>query len=406
MSAPGYDAVVIGGGPAGSAAALTLARGGAAVALIEQTQYEDLRWGETLSPSVRAPLETLGLWQRFTRANHLPSLGVMSYWGTSEAAYRDYAFHPFRTGWHVDRRRFDAMLADECAASGAHLWHARAVATHRESARWHVVTTADVLHSRLLVNAAGRHASFLMPEAGQRWFSDCAVALVQTFEVETPRFAWTLIESSANGWAYSAPLPGNRRVVMFVTEPQVVRTASMPDLLAAVTHTRRALQNAGPCHAPLVQNASTWCRTRLAGHMWLCLGEAATTLDPLTGRGLSRALMEGIAGGRTALAMLAGDDNIAERFQSRIHRRFATDRVTALGYYRAERRWTDSSFWRRRQDGRGGHSVDVVSGLHSGESRPSRSSVSHGSTTLSPPTSSAGRPPPGRRHRGGAHKGL
>jgi len=104
--------------------------------------------------------------------------------------------------------------------------------------------------------------------------------------------------------------------------------------------------------------------------MWLCLGEAATTLDPLSGRGLARALMDGIAGGRTALAMLAGDDNIAERFQSRIHRRFATDRVTALGYYRAERRWTDSSFWRRRQDGRGGHGGDVVSGLHSGESRP------------------------------------
>ena len=51
---------------------------------------------------------------------------------------RDYAFHPFRTGWHVDRRRFDAMLADACGASGAHLWHARAVATtaSRHAGMW------------------------------------------------------------------------------------------------------------------------------------------------------------------------------------------------------------------------------------------------------------------------------
>jgi flavin-dependent dehydrogenase len=349
MSAQGYDAVVIGGGPAGCAAALTLVRGGASVALIEQTQYEDLRWGETLSPSVRAPLQTLGVWQRFTRANHLPSLGVVSYWGSSEVAYRDYAFHPFRTGWHVDRRRFDAMLADECAGSGVHLQHARAVATHRDSARWHVVTTSDLLHARLLVNAAGRHASFFMPEAGPRWFSDYAVALVQAFELETPRCAWTLIESSANGWAYSAPLPGNYRIVMFVTEPEVVRSMSMPDLLAAATHTRHALRNAVACHAPLVRNASIWCRARLVGHMWLCIGEAATTLDPLSGRGLVRALTDGIAAGRVALAMLAGDDDLAERFQLRIRRRFAADAVTARGYYRAERRWADSSFWRRRQ---------------------------------------------------------
>lgn len=80
MSAQGYDAVVIDGGPAGCGRPHARP-GGASVAWIEQTQYEDLRWGETLSPSVRAPLQTLGVWQRFTRANHLPSLAVVSYWG-------------------------------------------------------------------------------------------------------------------------------------------------------------------------------------------------------------------------------------------------------------------------------------------------------------------------------------
>jgi flavin-dependent dehydrogenase len=80
----------------------------------------------------------------------------------------------------------------------------------------------------------------------------------------------------------------------------------------------------------------------------LCVGDAAATVDPLSGQGISRALLDGIMAGRTCLAMLAGDRGAAGRFHSRIVRRFAADCQTRLTYYRAEARWSDAPFWRRR----------------------------------------------------------
>ena len=50
------DVVVLGGGPAGTATAIALARFGRRVTILERSHYESTRIGETLPPEIKRPL--------------------------------------------------------------------------------------------------------------------------------------------------------------------------------------------------------------------------------------------------------------------------------------------------------------------------------------------------------------
>ena len=322
---------------------------GVSVAVVEATRYDDLRWGESVSPQVRRPLEQLGAWDDFRRSPHLPSLGVESYWGGPAAAYKDFLFHPLGNGWHLDRRHFDAMLAERSAAVGATFWRARVVTAQRDSGRWQVTTPQGSLQAHVLLNAAGRYASFTTPSASRRRFRDHTVAVIQQFDMPSTTSGWTVVEASADGWAYSAPLPGGRQVLMLFTDPDVLRATPLPTLVSSLPVLSRRLRIAVACGSPLVRSAGAWCRSRLGGARWLSVGDAASTVDPLSGQGLHRALTDGIMAGRALLAMLDGDSSLSQHLQTLIRRRFTADCRKSRRYYRAERRWPDAPFWQRRQ---------------------------------------------------------
>src|ERR1051326_6538720 len=59
-----YDAIVIGGGPAGSTAAALLASKGRRVILLEKEKFPRYHIGESLLPYTYFPLERMGLIER------------------------------------------------------------------------------------------------------------------------------------------------------------------------------------------------------------------------------------------------------------------------------------------------------------------------------------------------------
>ncbi len=115
LPSPECDVVVIGGGPAGAATAIALARTRRSIVVIEKSRYEQPRIGETLPPAARPLLVELTVWESFLGAGHLSSPGVLSAWGDEEL-YRD--------SLHLQSLR--ARLASRSATIRCHVGACRA----------------------------------------------------------------------------------------------------------------------------------------------------------------------------------------------------------------------------------------------------------------------------------------
>src|SRR5262249_6966620 len=124
-----FDVAVVGGGPAGLAAAAALRRAGLAVLVVERTDYRSLRIGEHIPPSAKAVLASLNLGDVLTTGKHASCPGIRSVWGSDQPVDRDYLFHPHGEGLNLSRPEFDRDLATLVEQSGAAvLCNARIVA--------------------------------------------------------------------------------------------------------------------------------------------------------------------------------------------------------------------------------------------------------------------------------------
>lgn len=101
---------MVGAGPAGAAAALVLARAGADVTLLDAGDGGSFPVGEGMPPAARPLLAALGLSESMLAQGHRPALGNRSAWGSARIVDTDFIAHPFGTGWHLDRRAFNAGL--------------------------------------------------------------------------------------------------------------------------------------------------------------------------------------------------------------------------------------------------------------------------------------------------------
>ena len=118
------------------------------------------------APSVRPVLDRLGLHATIATEGHLPSIGSWSAWGGTEPWGRDFIFNRFGHGWHLDRRRFDALLRQTAQAAGAKSATAAVVASEALPTggfRLHLAGGHEMT-TRIVLDATGRSASFFLYE--------------------------------------------------------------------------------------------------------------------------------------------------------------------------------------------------------------------------------------------------
>src|SRR3954462_13588618 len=86
-----FDVIVIGGGPAGSAAATRLTQRGHRILLLEKEQFPRFHIGESMLPFVIPLIEQLGAMPRLLAADFLPKYAA-EFVTADRALRRRYAF--------------------------------------------------------------------------------------------------------------------------------------------------------------------------------------------------------------------------------------------------------------------------------------------------------------------------
>ena len=346
MSAEAVDVAVIGGGPAGAVTALLLARAGVDVLLYERSQYATLRLGETLPPSVNPLLRQLGLWDRFAALGSVPSYQTASAWGDDEPADRSFVFSAHGCGWHVDRARFDRMLAEAAEEAGARVVRGQRVRDVVHEGSGFTVQGTDEIRVNRIVDATGRVARFAKTLGGRRHQLDRLVCAARVFSNQHAP-GDTFIEADADGWWYASPLPEGRRLIaMFTDARHAVRDRlSTPEgwnsALSATRHVRKLADGGALSPIHMVSCASHELCPVL-GEGWIAVGDAALAVDPLSSGGVAFALRTAVA----ASEVLTGADR--SEYAALVSNAAWEYRQVRAQIYGWENRFPDHEFWRSR----------------------------------------------------------
>ncbi|MBY4676169.1 tryptophan 7-halogenase [Marinobacterium arenosum] len=358
------DCVVFGGGPAGCAAAIRLRQRAQADVLLVDRAAPAGRYqiGESAAPAVVPLLAELGLRQDLAELGHLPCYGNRSIWGGDAVNEQDFLFKGQGFGWHLDRATFDRQLRDqarECGVKFLDGLQLQRLGWLPKRQCWGLELSDELggkrqLLTRSLVDATGNRALIAQRMGATRRRLDTLMAVAVLTKLPGGLDNLSLIEATEHGWWYAADIPGQRQVIAFMTDADILkqqelaecgqfseqarRSELLPSLLADLTDGSELFVY--PAHSAYLD--------RVSGPGWLALGNAAMSLDPLTASGIHCALQDGIRGADALLSYLDGDSSGLVGYAQATDQALRHYLSERLAYYRLEQRWPQATFWQRR----------------------------------------------------------
>lgn len=297
--------LVLGLGPAGAAAARLLAAWGHDVVVVDRGGGDAGRLAESIPPSAKKILRTIGVLDAVDAAGFLPWRGNTVWWGSSDP--RVEAFPEGDAGYQVSRHAFDRVLREQALAAGARIVDGRALELIRDDAgatvRVEQTDGSAEIRARVVIDATGR--SGLIARAGSRVLdaSRRTIALAATWKSDRWPLddgSHTLVASYPGGWAWSVPVIGGIRQFTVMVDPartNLARGQASRDVylaeIAKVAPFARVLAAARLINAPWGADASEYTAAQYSGPGFLLTGDAGSAINPLSSFGVKKALASG-----------------------------------------------------------------------------------------------------------------
>lgn len=299
-----YDVAVVGGGPAGLAAAIAMAQSGAKTALIaRRSPYADNRTTALLGGSIDF-LERLEVWP--TCKDSATELRVMRLVDDTGRLIRapevrfscdEIGLDAF--GYNIENRALVSALEQRAAnlASLTRFDDEAAAINSAEDAVSVELVNATPLSARLVVGADGRH-SLCREAAGIAVRHRDLHQAALTFNVSHSRPHQNISTEfhTPHGPCVFVPLPGDRSSVVWVSEPKeaerlmALSDEELSDAAEARSHSILGKMRVEPGRSrfPLViEQPVNFARARIA-----LVGEAAHVLPPIGAQGLNMGLRD------------------------------------------------------------------------------------------------------------------
>jgi flavin-dependent dehydrogenase len=349
-----YDALIIGGGPGGSAAATYLAKAGKRVLLLEKEHFPRFHIGESLLPYNRRLFAEMGVLPALEAAGFPKKFGAQFHIGNASKAlklvFSNGCFTRETTAFQVERARFDHILLKHAQACGAEVregWTVSSFACENGANGSQGLPSsavslqakneqgqAETFRGAFLIDASGR-ANFTGNQEKLRIVHANLkkVAVFGHFEGvildQGSTAGDTVIIRLEDKWFWVIPIsPGKVSVGCVMEQEELTGAKQTPAevfqrIWQSSTALRERMKNArlvGP-----IQTTSdfSYYNRRLIGPRLMRVGDAAGFMDPIFSAGVYLAMYSGRLAARVVLeSQAAGDDGAArlKKYEKRVFR--------------------------------------------------------------------------------------